>query len=91
MNLEYKNFIKILIIIVFTILIFKTFSFLRFRLATIQEMERERNYNLADIEKIKAENSLQIAKIESQRIIIKACYDNKEFIDFVNCIKELKK
>lgn len=91
MNLEYKNFIKILIIIVFTILIFKTFSFLRFRLLTIQEMERERNYNLADIEKIKAESQIKIANIENDKLILKVCLDYKELTDFVNCVKTLKK
>lgn len=91
MNLEYKDFIKILIIIVFTILIFKTFSFLRFRLLTIQEMERERNYNLADIEKIKAESQIKIANIENDKLILKVCLDYKELTDFVSCVKTLKK
>ena len=91
MNLEYKNFIKILIIIVFTILIFKTFSFLRFRILTIQEMERERNYNLADIEKIKAESQIKIANIENDKLILKVCLDYKELTDFINCVKTLKK
>ena len=91
MNLEYKNFIKILIIIVFTLLIFKTFSFLRFRLLTIQEMERERNYNLADIEKIKAESQIKIANIENDKLILKVCLDYKELTDFVSCVKTLKK
>lgn len=91
MNLEYKNFIKILIIIVFTILIFKTFSFLRFRLLTIQEIEREKNYNLADIEKIKSESQIKIANIENDKLILKVCLDYKELTDFVSCVKTLKK
>lgn len=91
MKEEIKNFYKILFIIFLFVFVFKLFSYLKYKTEKSMEIERERNYNLADIEKIKAENSLQIAKIESQRIIIKACYDNKEFIDFVNCIKELKK
>lgn len=91
MNLEYKNFIKILIIIVFIILMFKTFSFLRFRLTAIQEMERERNYNLADIEKIKAESQIKIANIENDKLILKVCLDYKELTDFVSCVKTLKK
>lgn len=91
MKEEIKNFYKILFIIFLFVFVFKLFSYLKYKIEKSIEMERERNYNLADIEKIKAENSLQIAKIESQRIIIKACYDNKEIIDFITCIKELKK
>lgn len=70
MKEEIKNFIKLLLIVSFIFLICKTFSFLRFRLLTIQEIERERNYNLADIEKIKAENSLQIAKNRIESLLI---------------------
>lgn len=91
MKEEIKNFIKLLLIASFIFLIFKTFSFLRFRLATIQEIERERNYNLADIEKIKAESQIKIANIENDKLILKVCLDYKELTDFVSCVKTLKK
>lgn len=91
MEEEIKNFYKVLFIIFLFVFVFKLFSYLKYKTEKGMEIERERNYNLADIEKIKAESQIKIANIESQRIIIKACYDNKEFIDFVNCIKELRK
>ena len=91
MKEEIKNFIKLLLIASFIFLICKTFSFLRFRLTTIQEMEREKNYNLADIEKIKAESQIKIANIENDKLILKVCLDYKELTDFVSCVKTLKK
>ena len=55
------------------------------------EIERERNYNLADIEKIKAESQIKIANIENDKLILKVCLDYKELTDFVSCVKTLKK
>ena len=91
MKEEIKNFYKILFIIFLFVFVFKLFSFLKYKIDKDIEIKREEIFNISDMEKIKAENSLQIAKVESQRIIIKACYDNKEIIDFITCIKELRK
>lgn len=91
MKEEMKNFYKILFILFLFVFIFKLFSFLKYRTEKSLEIERERNYNLADIEKIKAESQIKIANIENDKLILKVCLDYKELTDFVSCVKTLKK
>lgn len=54
------------------------------------EIEREKNFNLLEIEKIKIEGQLKILKEENTKIIIKSCFENRELNDFIDCIKILK-
>lgn len=91
LEMIFKNFFKILVVITFIILIFKTFSYLNLRLEKWQEIEKEKLYNIADIEKIKIDGNIKIANIEQNKLILKVCLDYKELTDFVNCVKTLNR
>lgn len=91
LEMTFKDFFKILAIITFMILIFKTFSYLNLRLEKWQEIEKEKLFNMSDIEKIKIDGNIKIANIEQNKLILKVCLDYKELTDFVNCVKTLNK
>lgn len=54
------------------------------------EIEREKNFNLLEVEKIKIEGQLKIIKEENTKLVIKSCFENRELNDFIDCIKILK-
>lgn len=91
MKEEIKNFYKILFIIFLFVFVFKLFSYLKYKTEKSMEIKREELYNIADLEKIKAESQIKIANIENDKLILKVCLDYKELTDFVSCVKTLKK
>ena len=96
------NFIKtILILLFFTFSFVKIYILINKSLDIVLEnnkisnekmleIEREKAFSMVETEKTKQEYNIKLAKIENEKIIIKACYDNKEIINFINCVKELR-
>lgn len=87
----YKIIKSVLIVALLFFIFFKLFIFLNQLLLIIQDIKRENNFNLSDIEKIKYESQIKIANIENDKLILKVCLDYKELTDFVSCVETLKK
>ncbi|MBO4516745.1 hypothetical protein J5751_04945 [bacterium] len=86
------NYIKL--IIIFIIIIFictKTFNYLDKLLETSIQNKTDKNSLTLELSQKDLESKAKIQEHELNKMILKSCYDNREFIDFINCVSEVKK